>query len=885
MTEPEPPSPGHPAVRFLRPAAIFLLALAIAWIAGHVAWFWRLHAPLWNADLDGPDGAAGPRGVFSALFLPWSFSWENSPPAELGRALVVLVLTQVLGLLLLRRAQVYLRPAARQAMALVLGVGASGIVFELLTMAHLLRTPVVWGAWAVMLAGAWWVAGRRGDKPVARWWGGGPVGYSIDMIDREEWPEHLMRRTFQRDDLPAPAPVARVLVVLAWLAVGFMTALTYWHAVLLPEGYWDSLILYLGYARMIFLEHSFPFKAEAQVGIGLGANYPHLYPLYGAAASTAWGEWSDLHQRLLAPTAGLAATLLVGEAARMGLRSPVAGAVAALLFRVTPNVIAYTTYASDYALSLALAGALLLAVVYFARTRSKGALAVLFAIPAIGMHLNYLMIAFWGPAVLGMMAGLSGRQVGLKDVPDSIYPVPDSGPSEPPPGPPLSPDAPGPFAILANGHAWRTLVMAMVLGGTWLARNAVLTGNPVYAFFPEVFTKSVRVNVDVLRSAELEWFRNGDGIGRLAESHRDGMLGITRDEADPAYRRTATLGDRLAASWLFWTGFESVRVDAAGRPVSRGDWRGRLAVLMGGLGAGGDLGYQRHVHSYKMAPTFPGFLPVGLVLGVAFLALGLRPRSTQAPETRALLMASLVLCVGLLAYMYLLADFYLYQIIPVVAPAAVLGALVVWLMEAQPRLVRVTLGTVLGLALGATALVPGIAMSLMNFKINTSREVALQRFDQASLSALRNPGMPPRLFLEVLYGPDVDMWEYINEHLRGERLLTHENRHYVLDPSIRLVHLDDWAIQRGYGRATPGDTLAFLADQGLRYYLFVPNERNHPINAQLGMDRVVQAGLAREIHRAGENVLYALGPESDLSPDDERGFQLEMDKSPPAKSP
>ncbi len=857
--------------------AIGFAAVAVAWIAAHVAWFWRLHEGLWRVDLDGPNGPSGPWGVFSALSLPWTFSLENSQPAELARALAVLALTQLLGLLLLRCLQVYLRPLPRHAMALVLGVGASGIAFELATMAHLLRPAVVWGIWVVLIAAAFRVASRRGDIPVARWWGSGPTGFTMEMVDREEWPEHLLRSRFQQDDLPPTGVIPRVLAWLAWTAVAIMTLLTFWHAITLPEGYWDSLILYLGYARMIFLEHSFPFKAEAQVGIGLGANYPHLFPLYGAAASMAWGEWSDLHQRLLAPSAGLAATILVGEAARMGLKSALAGAVAALLFRLTPNIIAYTTYASDYALSLAIAGALLLAVVYFARTRSKGAFALLVAVPAIGMHLNYLMIAFWGPALFGMMAGLAGRRAGERAEVDGIYPVPDSGPTEAPPGPPVSPDAPGPLGILANGFAWRTLVVALVLGSTWLARNAVLTGNPVYAFFPEVFTKSVRVNVEVLRSAELEWFRNGDGIGRLAEDHRDREQGVTRDEADPGYRRSATLADRISASWLFWTGFESVRLDAAGHPRSRGDWLGRASILMGGLGGRDDLGYIRHIHSYKMAPTFPGFLPVGLALGLAILGLGLRPSSTQAPEMRALLVASLLLCLGLLAYMYLLADFYLYQIIPVVAPAAILGSLIVWLLEAQPRPVRLALGGVLVCALGGAAIVPGIAMSLMNFKINTSREIAFQRFDQATLVALRNPGMPRRLFHEVIYGDDVAMWDFLNENLRGERILTHENRHYVLDPSIRLVHLDDWIIQRGYGRATPADTLAFLRDQGLKYYLFVPNERRHHVNARLGMDRVIAAGLAREVYRSGENVLYALAPESDLSGDDAAGLRLELE--------
>ena len=50
---------------------------------------------------------------------------------------------------------------------------------------------------------------------------------------------------------------------------------------------------------MTFLEHAFPVKVVGQVGIGLGANYPHLYALLGASTATMWGHWSSLYQQLM----------------------------------------------------------------------------------------------------------------------------------------------------------------------------------------------------------------------------------------------------------------------------------------------------------------------------------------------------------------------------------------------------------------------------------------------------------------------------------------------------------------------------------------------------------------------------------------------------------
>src|SRR5690606_23481927 len=179
------------------------------------------------------------------------------------------------------------------------------------------------------------------------------------------------------------------------------------HALFYPETYWDSLILYLGYARMTFLEGAFPFKAEAQVGIGLGANYPHLYPNYGAIGSTMFGAWSDMYQALAAPLAGLIATLLIYDTVQLCFGRPAVAMAAAVLFRAVPYGIAYSTYASDYSWTIMVTAAFVLLCGMFARTRLPGTFAALTFIPAMAMHLNYLMGILWLPWGIAVICALA----------------------------------------------------------------------------------------------------------------------------------------------------------------------------------------------------------------------------------------------------------------------------------------------------------------------------------------------------------------------------------------------------------------------------------------------------------------------------------------------
>lgn len=753
--------------------------------------------------------------VFPALLGSYTFSLANSPPLEMAQVLLAAGLPFALGLCVVRLARVQAGIMGRLALAYALGFGLSGIAFVLLTMAGGLHAIPAWILWLLLLGGARALVYTRRGLPPA------------EPCERTPLPGGWVDRVFLGG--------AAVMIVLITLA-------TFWHALFFPETYWDSLILYLGYGRMTFLEHAFPFKAEAQVGIGLGANYPHLFSNHAAVCSTLFNHWSDLHARFAAPLAGLCATILIHQTLLILWQSHTTAAAGTLLFRAVPNGIAYSTYASDYAFSMLFIAAFLYCLALHARDRSRGTLALLTLIPAISMHLNYLMGILWIPWALGVIAvawlgqerqTLAGATRGL----------------------------------LRDRFLWIVFLAGLALASPWYIRNLMLTNNPVYAFFPNIFTSSIRVNRDVLKSAELEWFRNGDGVGRVAEIYHDFRTGAPREESDPAFRREATVGDRVRSSFLFWVGFDVVRLHEDS--IETGPWMQRLLHLLrvgrvdpaAARELGPDLRLVLWPHGYKMMTLFPAWFFPALLLAAVFClyrAASRRERGELFAVRAVTLGGAAAVALLLLAYEYLIADLYLYQIIGIVVPAAVVATLAFHAMEriggragAILRAVAFALVLVQGIA-------PGLAFGLMNFKFFGTRELDGQLFSQLHLDAFRNPGMPRELFYRLCYGEDVAMWNYLNEQLRGERLLTHENRHYVIDPSITLVHLDDWDMQQGYDLPDAQATAAFLRQHNIRYYLRVPNEANHVINRRLGMERLEQAGRLREMYRAGGNVLFEL---------------------------
>lgn len=810
---PSPPErPEQPP--WFRIARLVGAAVLVLWIALIYIYYLRSNTGLLPS-------ADRPLGVFGGLFGQWSFSLANTPPLEFAQALFALALTHGLGWLLLKALDVRAEPIGFHALAFLLGFGVSGIAIELLTMAGLLYFWALWPLWVALYGGAYWLWKRR------------PAEYALI---------HESAPGQEPDPAIPPLPesvAAKLFLAGAGALIALITIATFWHALFYPETYWDSLILYLGYGRMTFLEHAFPFKAEAQVGIGLGANYPHLFSNYGAMASTLFASWSDLPQRLAAPFAMAASTALVYAAALAVWRSHLTAAGAALLFRAVPYGIAYSMWASDYAFATYFCAAFLYAIVIYVQRPRAGEFWALTLLPAAAMHLNYLMGLLW---VVWLVAVLLTALLSV------------------PAGPALA----RLMAPLRSRRAWTIYLVCVALSLPWHIRNTVLTGNPVYAFFPEIFTASVRVNPEVLRSAELEWYRNGDGIARPAEFYYDLNKGISRDESNDDFSRQAGLAERLQASWYFWVGFDALLTSEQG---VRSSYLWRAAHLLNILRAesrASGRAYNDRVylliwpHTYKMTPLMPAFFFPALALaGLWLLGQSVGWLRAQRREEIVLVASAAMLSAALLAYIYLLADFYLYQIIGIVAPASLVGGFLIQKVRETANQRHLLTGA-LGVLLLLQAVTPGLAFALMGFKFTSATTFLGQPFSQTGLDAFRNPGLDPAIFYRLRYGQDPDIWDYVNENLKGERLLTHENRHYVFDPAITLVHLDDWAMQQGWQPMTPQERYEFLREHDLRYYLRTENEFRHKINSRLGMAKQEAAGGLREIRRAGSNVLFEI---------------------------
>lgn len=272
--------------------------------------------------------------------------------------------------------------------------------------------------------------------------------------------------------------------IFALFLLVFITYWTFYHALVFPVTYWDSLILYVDYGEQTYLAHGFPTRVCAQVGLGLGANYPHFFPLTGASMATLWGSWKDSDAQFISPFAVLLATFLIYHLALRLTGKPWLAMLTALLFRSVPYATIYAIYATDYAVAVFLTTLFLWGLQgYLEEKRFAGLEAAALAV-AVGMHLNYLMGILWLPLLAAPW--LQAR--------------PDDG-----------------SWSLRRLYPRRVLLLFLVaalLGSVWYVRNIVVTGNPVYAFFPRLFGGK-NINLDVLESCFEEWRRHGDGLGRF----------------------------------------------------------------------------------------------------------------------------------------------------------------------------------------------------------------------------------------------------------------------------------------------------------------------------------------------------------------------------------
>jgi len=705
---------------------------------------------------------------------PYDIQWGNAPWGALAIAAGMIAAYILMGWLFLTVFRIFMPLLARLCLALTFGCGAVGIGGEALGMAHRLNRPsvaILWGALLIAAFFCWLTAFRRRHNLQSI-----SADTQVTLLEQQfrasEWYRTLW---------PVPGPGVRLL----WFAYASLfiviSLLVTLHAIGEPVVYWDSLILYVGYARAMYYEGGFPLKVVGQVGVGLGANYPHLYEVLTAQTACLAGYWSDSFAQLLPPFAVTAALVLLYYTILDLSRSRMIAMASVLLVRAVPYGMSYSQFASNYSLAILFTAAFIYLAVRYVRDALPGYRHLMLLVAAGAVHINYLMWGLWPVALFAViLAHWKYRPIDLHD-PHWQQADPGTPLPVPPPDFLVRQYRPSIFKLLARRNFWVSSLIALALASPWYIRNTVLTGNPVYAFYSNVFP-SKNVNPDVMKSAEQEWMLNGDGLGNVGNS----------------------LAAKILGSWTFFV-----------------------------------TGAQH----WKLAPVFMAFVVPGFFLWLLWwLITVLRRRNLDANSpaiSNPLFFRAIAVVAALFLllwfYAYVVADFYLYQII-IVLP--LFGIFIMCLfMTCSGRIPRAIL-YVLTLII---AVAPGLPMAVMGFKLKKTGVYENMPAPQFAATALRKLFMSPTIYYRMEYGGDMDMIFRINQLSEGTKILTHENRHLLVDPKIEIIHLDDWEVQAAYGKPA-NERMRILDDLSISWYLYVPNEDRHIANSWLGMEELISEG-------------------------------------------
>jgi hypothetical protein len=164
-----------------------------------------------------------------------------------------------------------------------------------------------------------------------------------------------------------------------------------------------------------------------------------------------------------------------------------------------------------------------------------------------------------------------------------------------------------------------------------------------------------------------------------------------------------------------------------------------------------------------------------------------------------------------------------------------------------------------GLAL-IVGVVPGLAVGLTGFKgANDLSRRRLAPHWETDLATFRLPLPSTDRIYAQAYDETPEIWRWMNERLIDARVLTHEDRAYVFNPTIELVPLDDWEVRAIWSRP-PEEAVAALIERGIEHYLKSPHESLHSLDAYVDGDAWIERGLATPEASAGAFTLYRLHP-------------------------
>jgi hypothetical protein len=764
--------------------------------------------------------------VYPSLFRTWDITFSYLPVKEILFSFVPIAFYLLLGHLLLNCFDIFVPRLVHISLCFVLGLsmatflgeicGIFGFFYGWAILALLLATSVA----LLVSSSAHWVRPVKISK-----------GYADDYLMRSAQ-RSVASNIYSRTIIP---PVGSFQVTCAILFSGgiiLIAFLNFYHALFYPIAYWDSLS-YLGMARSLYLNHRFPVKIVAQMGIGTGSNYPQMYRLASAVPSAIFGFWSDYHAKILAPVCCVGSLLLIYHMILRLSRVTLTALAMTLLFCAIPYGIRYFTLTSDYALAILFTAAFLYLSIMYIDTRLRSYAMLSAIVAAFACHINYLMplllfawffLIFLVHRKVPMLSDQEefserlGDPERLREIVEPEYTYNDDW------------DTLG--ELFKSGYFLRLIFMCFLIISPWYARNWILTGNPVYPYFSSIFGGK-NINPEILTSMQGEWLENGDGIDKATlylVSQK-----IQRGEI-PEEKRHIWISDNDANEGLHFT-LPAKIIATFYYLVLFPQWSWLLAPLF-------------------LALSLPGIF-IWAVQALTRKIKGERhPKSGRIVKdltnTQKAIFLALFIFFCLISYHYFLAGYYLYQIIPILIPIVLFAFIALEPFTGDGMRNLFHLWCLLVIVL------PGLPFSLMNFNITNEVTMEDKRELPWQLPALRHPGMSPDEFYSHVFGDDAKMIDHINTLILGKTLLTHDNRYLLYDASIKIVHLDDWEIQKTYGMKDELEKLKLFKDLKIDYYLRIPMEKKHEILRRLNLERWIDLGFLEPLYKAGDNELYAI---------------------------
>ncbi len=468
----------------------FIIGLALlVWTVAFVIDFTKIHYGLFY--------------VYKFLFKPYHFYFSQFDFFALLCGLFGLWLYYLVGKYFVSALTVYVPKGVRISLIFITGLGWMMVLMELWTIFGLLHRITVIITFLFLLILFAILTKRRMNKEDESLQG------NVTFFYYRRGAQAFAYRSYLKTITQPKNIFEKIFIRMAQFLIGLMLFLHFYHGVFQPVTYWDSLILYVGYARKIYYLGGFPFKAVAQVGIGLGANYPHLYPLSSAVIAKLWGEWSDIFAQIIPPICSLMTVILMFHIVLRLSRNRLVSYIVTLLVVSIPYFIAFSEYATDYAVAIMFTAGFLYCAMMYIETGLFGYFALATFITAFSCHINYLMLGLW----FIWLALLVISHTLLKGRNQEVFAATEMTLDEGEPYFTRRSMMPKLHRFILQKRTILVILLCLIITIPWYIRNFVLTGNPVYAFFTNIFKGSVNVNPEVLQSCFVEWTVNGDGIG------------------------------------------------------------------------------------------------------------------------------------------------------------------------------------------------------------------------------------------------------------------------------------------------------------------------------------------------------------------------------------